>query len=263
MIDSNLRLGTYNWLGLWTLCLREIRRFTKVYVQTILAPVATTLIFLAIFAVALGRRRGEIGGVPFVEFLAPGLIMMAMIQNAFANPASSIMGSKMQGNIVDTLMPPLTGDELIVGYAVGGLTRGIAVGLMAAICMSFFVPLNPGNLALIVFYALATSLMLSLLGVMGGIWAEKNEHLAVITSFVIMPLSFLSGTFYSIDRLPLGFQYFAKFNPIFYAIDGFRSGFINHADSPVWRGALVILATDLVLWLVVRRLLSSGYKLRA
>ncbi len=263
MLDNNPRLGKYNWLGLWTLCLREIRRFTKVYVQTILAPVVTTLIFMAIFAVALGRRRGEIGGVPFIEFLAPGLIMMAMIQNAFANPASSIMGSKMQGNIIDTLMPPLTGDELIIGYAVGGLMRGLAVGTMAALCMMFFVPLNASSVAIIVFYAVATSLMLSLLGIMGGIWADKNDHLAVITSFVIMPLSFLSGTFYSIDRLPLGFQYFANFNPIFYAIDGFRSGFIGHADSPIWRGVLVILATDLVLWLLVRRLFNSGYKLRA
>ncbi len=263
MIDNNLRLGKYNWLGLWTLCQREIKRFSKVGVQTVLAPVAAALIFLAIFAVALGRRRGDIAGVPFVEFLAPGLIMMAMIQNAFANPASSIMGSKMQGNIIDILMPPLTNDELIVGYAVGGLARGLAVGLLAGICMSFFVRLSPGNMGIIVFYAVATSLMLSLLGVMGGIWADKNEHLAVITSFVIMPLSFLSGTFYSIDRLPEGFQYFANFNPIFYAIDGFRSGFIDHADSPIWRGALVIVLTDLALWLILRRLLSTGYKLRA
>ena len=263
MIETNARLGATNWLGLQTLCGREIHRFWKVYVQTVVAPILTTLIFLAIFSIALGRLRGEIGGVPFVEFLAPGLIMMAIIQNAFANPSSSIVGGKMQGNIIDMLMPPLTNDELMVGYVVGGMTRALAVCLGSALCVAPFVRLVPEHLAVVIFYGLASALMMSLIGILGGIWADKTEHLAVITSFVIMPLSFLSGTFYSIDRLPEGFQVFANFNPIFYAIDGFRSGFIGHADSPLWRGALVLIALDVLLWLACRRLLASGYKLKA
>ncbi|MFP6712837.1 MAG: ABC transporter permease [Rhodospirillales bacterium] len=255
--------GHRNWLGLKTLYLREVRRFSKVYIQTVLAPVITTLIFLTIFALAVGRLRGDINGIPFIQFLAPGLIMMAILQNAFANATSSIMGAKMQGNIVDTLMPPLTSHELVLAYASGGATRGLAVGIAVTIAMSFFVPIAPANIFLVLFHVIAASYMMALLGVIGGIWADKNEQMAVITGFVVTPLSFLSGTFYSIERLPEFLQTLTMFNPFFYAIDGLRAGFIGQSDGPVLQGIIVMVVVDLALWLFCQRLFASGYKLKA
>jgi ABC-2 type transport system permease protein len=255
-------LGQQNWLGLKTLYFREVRRFSKVYIQTILAPVMTTMVFLAIFSLAIGKLRGDVAGVPFVEFLAPGLIMMAIIQNAFANASSSIMGAKMQGNIIDTLMPPLTANELILAYAMGGVTRGLVVGTSVTIAMAIFVDMMPDNIFLVLFHAIAASLMLSLLGVIGGIWADRNDQMAVISGFIIAPLSFLSGTFYSIDRLPETLQTMALFNPFFYSIDGLRAGFIGHADSSLMVGVVVILVIDIALWMCCLRMFKSGYKLK-
>lgn len=254
---------TVNWIGLRTLYGREVRRFTKVYTQTVVAPVVTTLLFLAVFTLALGRGRGDIGGVPFVEFLAPGLIMMAILQNAFANTSSSIVISKVQGNIVDTLMPPLSAHELTFGIAMGGATRGVVVGCVVALAMSFFVPVHLHHPGYILFHGVAAAIMLSLLGTIGGIWSEKFDHIAAVTNFVVTPLSFLSGTFYSIERLPALAQTIAHFNPFFYAIDGFRYGFIGHSDVMPPVGIGVMLITNAVLWLVCWRMFATGYKLKA
>ena len=248
---------------MWTLYLREVRRFVKVQTQTILAPVVTTLLFLAIFTLALGRAEQIVGGVPFVEFLAPGLIMMAIIQNSFANTSSSIVIAKVQGNIVDTLMPPLTAHELTLAMAMGGVTRGVVVGAAVALAISFFAPLHLHNIGFILFHAVAGSLMLSLLGLAGGIWADKFDHIAAITNFVVMPLSFLSGTFYSIERLHEAFQTVAFFNPFFYMIDGFRYGFIGHSDTPVLAGVAVMIVVNTGLWLLCHWMFKSGYKLKA
>ena len=256
-------LGAANWLGLWTLYAREVRRFVKVYTQTIIAPMATTLLFLAIFALALGRAVQVVGGVPFLEFLAPGLIIMAIAQNSFANTSSSMMIAKVQGNIVDTLMPPLTAHELTFAIAMGGATRGATVGLAVAIAMSLFVPMQMHAPAFVLFHGFMAALMLSLLGVAGGIWADKFDHIAAVTNFVVMPLSFLSGTFYSIERLPQSFRAFADFNPFFYMIDGFRYGFIGHADSSLATGILALLAVNTGLWLLCYWMFASGYKLKA
>ena len=251
-----------NWLGLWTLYAREVRRFAKVYIQSVLAPIFSALIFMLIFTVALGRLRGEISGVPFTTFLAPGLVMMAIIQNAFGNASFSILIAKMQGNIVDTLMPPLSTRELVMGYMLGGVTRGLVVGVGTAIALGFFLPFPPANIWMILFHALAASAMLSLMGIIGGVWAEKNDALAVILSFVIVPLSLLSGTFYSIASLPPGFRVAARFNPFFYAIDGFRAGFIGQADSPPLHGILVMSAAVVILWILCHRMIASGYRLK-
>jgi len=255
--------GYVNWRGVWTLYHREVKRFLKVFTQTIAAPVVTTLLFYTIFSVALENRVGTVGTVPFVVFLAPGLIMMTILQNSFANTSSSIMVSKVQGNIVDVLMPPISPLEMMCAYIAGGVTRGMIVATAATIVMFFLVDLpfqNPGAIA---FFALSASVMLALLGMIGGIWADKFDHMAAITNFVIVPLSFLSGTFYSIERLPETWQFFARFNPFFYAIDGFRYGFIGQGDAGFWLGAAVMLGIDLVLFLVVHRMLVSGYKLKS
>jgi len=260
---SPRRIGAVNWLGLWTLYLKEVQRFMTVATQTVAAPMVTTLLFLAVFTLALGRAVEVVNGVPFAQFLAPGLVMMAMVQNAFANTASSLVISKVQGNIVDILMPPLSPAELTVGIALGGTTRGLVVGAATLIGMRFFVDFEIHAIVFALFHAIAASLMLSLLGMIGGIWAEKFDHMAAVTNFVITPFAFLSGTFYSIKRLPEFFQTLAHANPFFYMIDGFRYGFTGVTDTAPMLGVAVMLGIDTVLALICWRLFAAGYKLKA
>ena len=257
------RLGAVNWLGFRTLYIREVRRFLKVYTQTIIAPVVTTLLFLAVFLLALGGGQRAVGDIPFAEFLAPGLVMMAMAQNAFANTSSSIVISKVQGNIVDVLMPPLSAAEFTLAYTLGGTTRGIVVGLAVCLAMWAFVPLYLLHPGFAVFHAVAASLLLSTLGMVGGIWSEKFDHIAAVTNFVVTPLSFLSGTFYSVERLPESWRYVAHLDPFFYMIDGFRYGFIGHADAGPWLGVAVMAGANAALLLLCHRMVATGYKLKA
>jgi ABC-2 type transport system permease protein len=225
--------------------------------------VVTTLLFLAVFLLALGGGGRSAGGVPYLEFLAPGLIVMAMMQNAFANTSSSIMISKVQGNIVDVLMPPISGGELTLAYALGGVTRGVVVGAVVTGAIALFAPVHVHALAAVLYYGVSASLLLSLLGILGAIWAEKFDHIAAVTNFVVTPLSFLSGTFYSVDRLPEGFRFLAHINPFFYMIDGFRYGFIGHADGVLAIGAAVLAVTNAVLLLLCFHLVTIGYKLKS
>ena len=255
-------VGLVNWRGLWTLYLNEVRRFLNVFTQTLIAPVVTTLLFLAIFTLALGGAGRSLAGVPYSVFLVPGLIMMSMVQNAFANTSSSLVISKVQGNIVDVLMPPLSAWELTLGFAGGGITRGLLVGLVVGLAMRFFVPYQILHPSFVLFHAVMAVSMLSLLGMIGGIWAEKFDHIAAVTNFVITPLSFLSGTFYSVDRLPEAWHLLAYLNPFFYMIDGFRYGFIGHADASPWVGVLVMLTIVSGLALTAYRMLASGYRLK-
>lgn len=258
------RMGAVNWRGAWELYVKEVRRFLKVYLQTIAAPIVTTLIFLAIFALALERDvTRHVPGVTFTEFLVPGLVMMAMVQNAFANTSSSVIISKVQGNIVDVLMPPLSSAEILAAYALGGVSRGLIVGIAVLAAMAIFATVHLHDLGYILFHAVAASLMLSLLGIMAGIWADKFDHMAAVTNFIITPLSFLSGTFYSIDRLPENLQIIAHINPFFYMIDGFRYGFLGHEDALPVLGLVVVGLTNVALLWATYRMLKSGYKLKA
>ncbi len=254
--------GFSNALGVWTLYTREVRRFIKVYTQTLMAPVVTTLLFLAVFALVLGERASGIAGVPFLEFLAPGLVMMSVAQNAFSNTSSSIVISKVQGNIVDTLMPPLTPHELTLAICMGGATRGIMVGFVVAVAMMPFVDLSIHSLGFVLYHGVMAALMLSLLGTIGGIWAEKFDQIAAVTNFLVTPLTFLSGTFYSIHRLPEAVQTVAFLNPFFYMIDGFRYGFIGQADSEPLLGVAIMAGINAGLWLVCRQMFASGYRLK-
>lgn len=256
------QVGTVNWRGLWTLYVREVHRFLKIIGQTILAPVLTALLFLAVFSLAFSDTGRSVGNVAFTTFLAPGLIMMVMLQNAFGNTSTSLVMGKVLGTIVDILMPPLNACELTIAYALSGMTRGLMVGAAAGLAMWVFVPLPLENFWLVLYHAFSASLMLSLLGTMAGLWAEKFDHIAAATNFVIMPASFLSGTFYSIERLPEYLQLVVHFNPFFYLIDGFRSGFIGDADANSFLGVLVVLAVNAVLAAVLYRLFASGYKLK-
>jgi ABC-2 type transport system permease protein len=260
-----LVIPSVNWQGLQTLYLKEVRRFFKVQLQTVWAPAITTLLFLVIFALALGRSRAEVLGVPFADFLAPGLIVMGMIQNAFANSSSSLLTGKMQGSIIDVLMPPLSTTELLVSFVAGAVTRawlvGLAVWLVMLMAPGVSVPVV--NIWPILYFGMAGSIMLALLGILTGIWADKFDHAAAVTNFVVQPLTLLSGTFYAVDRLSPTMATISAFNPFFYVIDGFRSGFIGVSNGPVWTGALVLLLVNLLLWWVTYRVLKSGWRLRA
>jgi ABC-2 type transport system permease protein len=255
--------GDINVIGLWTLYAKEVRRFLKVMTQTVLAPVVTTLVFLAIFTLALGADRPAVEGVAFIDFLAPGLVVMAIVQNAFANTSSSIMIAKVQGNIVDYLMPPLSAGELLFGVVMGGVTRGMLVGAVVWLGMLPFVAMQPAHLWAILYFSLMASLLLSILGFLAALWAEKFDHMAAVTNFVITPLSFLSGTFYSIDRLPEVFHGVALANPFFHMIDGVRFGFTDHYDGNVLLGALFLALVNAALWFLALRLVRVGYKLKA
>ncbi|MCE9649856.1 MAG: ABC transporter permease [Parvibaculum sp.] len=257
------RFGAFNWLGMWTLYVKEVRRFTKIKTQTVLAPMITTLLYLAVFSLSVGNLRPAVHGVPFIVFLAPGLIMMTMIQNAFANTSSAILISKVQGNVVDYLMPPLSPGELNLGIASAGVSRGLVVGTATAVAMIPFVGIGVAHLWAIVFFALGASLMLSLLGIIAGIWSEKFDHLQAVTNFVLLPLTFLSGTFYSVDQLPPIAHAVTHWNPVFYLIDGFRYGFTGHADGSVMIGVATTVAVNAGLWLVSDRLFRKGYRLKS
>ena len=256
-------VGVFNARGAWTRYGKEVRRFLKVAQQTLMAPVVTTLLFLAIFALALGGDQRLIAGVPFDQFLAPGLVMMAVAQNAFANTSSSLVISKVQGNIVDVLMPPLSPSELTLGYALAGVTRGLLVGAACIVAMTLFVETHIRDLGLILYHAAMASLMLSLLGLMGGIWADKFDHIAAVTNFIVTPAAFLSGTFYSIERLPGFWNTLAHANPLFFLIDGFRAGFIGRSDGSLLAGVLVVAAVNAALWAICHAMFKKGYKLKA
>jgi ABC-2 type transport system permease protein len=254
-----------NLVGLKTLYIKEVRRFFKVQLQTIWGPAITTALFLVIFTVALGGGKREVLGHPFGDFIAPGLIMMGMMQNAFANSSFSLLVGKMQGTIVDYLMPPLSSGELLIALVAGAMTRAILVGTAVWVVMALWpgVHVWPMHIWAVLVYGLLGSSMLSLIGVLTSIWAEKFDQSAAVGTFLIGPASLLSGTFYSIDKLAPAFQVFSRFNPFHYAISGFRYGFIGVADSPLVAGAMVLLAINIVLGATCYALLRIGWRLKA
>ena len=254
-----------NWGGLKTLYVKEVRRFFKVQLQTIWAPAMTTLLFLVIFTVALGRSGREVLGFPFADFLAPGLIMMGMLQNAFANSSFSLLVGKIQGNIVDYLMPPLSTGELIAALVGAAVTRAVLVGCAVFLAMQLWpgVDVMPVHLGAVLWFGLMGSVMLAFFGLITSIWAEKFDHAAAVTNFVVAPLSLLSGTFYSIDSLAPAFRAISHANPFFYVISGFRYGFLGAADSPVLAGGALLLAINLALWALCYALLRKGWKLKS
>lgn len=255
-----------NWIGLKTFIRKETARFMNVYLQTLIAPLITLFLFFIVFTLALGNGGNEarlIMGVPYVSFLAPGLLMMTMVQNAFANSSSSITIAKVQGNIVDVLMPPLSAGEILAGYALGSLIRGLMIGAIGIAVIGLFLHVTVHSLALVAVYAILGNLMLGLLGVLGGLWSEKFDHLAAVTNFIITPLTFLSGTFYPLTALPELWQKLALCNPFFYMIDGFRAGFIGIAEADIPTGLIMLVCINAALaggaWLM----LAKGYKTKS
>jgi ABC-2 type transport system permease protein len=257
-------LNGVNWGGLRTLYIKEVRRFFKVQTQTVWAPAITTLLYLAIFTVALGRAGRTILGVPFADFLAPGLIVMAMLQNAFANSSFSLLVGKIQGNIVDYLMPPLSTGELIAGLVGAAVTRAFLVGCAVWLVMLLWpgVSVEIRRPELVLWFGLMGALLLSFLGLLTSVWAEKFDHAAAVTNFVVTPLSLLSGTFYSVHQLAPRFQAVSHANPFFYVISGFRAGFLGVSDSPLLVGGLALLGLNGALWALCYALLKSGWKIK-
>jgi ABC-2 type transport system permease protein len=255
--------GAVNWLGLWTLYKKEVRRFLKVHFQTVLAPVVTSLLFMIVFSLAIGGQRGEILGVAYASFLAPGLVMLGVLNNAFANSSSSLIGAKMMNNTVDFLMPPLSPAELAAAFIGGAVTRGVLVGVATAVCIAPFVDMSVAHPWAVAYFGLSAALMMGVIGVMAGLWAEKFDHLAVVTNFVILPLAFLSGTFYSVEILPEPFYTISHINPVFFLIDGFRYGFIGAGDSNLLVGVAVTAALNLGLITACYLLLRSGWRLKS
>jgi ABC-2 type transport system permease protein len=252
----------FNTIGVYTLCKRETWRFMKVWNQTVVAPVVTTLLFLAIMTLAMGANKRMIEGIEFNRFIAPGLIMMAVVQNAFANTSSSLMLAKIQGVIIDILMPPLTGAEITFSLITGGVIRGLMVGVVVMLAVYLFVPFTLVHPFIALFYVLSASVMLALLGVLTGIWSQSFDQLSAISNYIITPLAFLSGTFYSIRQLPAFFYQICHFNPFFYMIDGFRYAIIGYTDGNIALGMTVLTVTNVILWLATSHLFKTGYRLK-
>ena len=253
-----------NWGGLKTLYIKEVRRFFKVQLQTVWGPAVTTMLYLVIFTVAMGREGRTVLGAPFADFLAPGLIVMAMLQNSFANSSFSLLVGKIQGTIVDYLMPPLSTGELIAGMVGAAVTRAFLVGGAVWLAMALWpgVSVEVQHPLAALWFGLMGALLLAFLGLMTSIWAEKFDHAAMISNFVVAPLSLLSGTFYSVEQLSPAFEAISHANPFFYVISGFRYGFLGVTDSPLVVGAVGLLLLNLVLWAACYALLRSGWKIK-
>ncbi len=256
-------LQQINFIGLWTLYLKEVRRFFKVYNQTLVAPAITALLFLAIFNLAMGKNIPNVGQVPFGAFMASGLIMMSVMQQSFANTSSSFIMGKVLGTLIDYLMAPLSAGEITFGMVMAGVSRGLVVGIITGISIRFFVPIEVHNWAILLFFIISSSILMSLLGMFTGIFAETFDQSAAITSYIITPLSFLSGTFYSVANLPPFWHMLSHYNPFFYMIDGFRYGLTGYNDGNLLVGSCVIIVTNVLLWLLVHKLLTKGYRIKS
>jgi len=257
------KFGYVNWIGFWTLYEKEVLRFLKVVVQTVISPLVTSLLFLLVLSLAIGNDRSEVLGFPFITFLAPGLIAMQVIQQAFSHSSSSIMIGKIQGNIVDILYAPMTAAEITLAINLAACTRSIIIALFSIVVFNFIVDLKFYNFFYIFIFTFFGSFILSSIGIIIGLWAEKFDHMASATNFIIVPLSFLSGTFYSINRLPDVLKNVSEMNPFFYIIDGFRYGFLGTADGSIQFGLFYLFVLSFITWFVAYFLFKKGYKIKS
>ena len=257
------RFGLINWVGAWTLYKKEVLRFLIVWIQTIFSPLISSLLFLLVLSLAIGTDRGDVLGVPFITFLAPGLISMQVIQQSFSHSSSSFMIGKIQGNIVDLLYAPLSATEVTISVALAAVTRSVVIAIVSIIVFKLIINIEITNYFLLIVFTLLSSFILGNIGIIAGLWAEKFDHMATVTNFVIVPLSFLSGTFYSIDRLPEILQIVSKANPFFYMIDGFRYSFIGQADGSITIGLVYLTILSVVSWFITYLLYKNGYKIKS
>ena len=257
------RFGLINWIGAWALYKKEVLRFLNVWIQTIFSPLISSLLFLLVLSLAIGDVRENVLGTTFMSFLAPGLIAMQVIQQSFSHSSSSFMIGKIQGNIVDILYAPLSSAEVTISIALAAVTRSIMIAAISIITFYFLVDIEIKNYFYLIAFTFLSSFILGCLGIVVGLWAEKFDHMATATNFIIVPLSFLSGTFYTIDRLPDFLQTISKANPFFYMIDGFRYSFIGVSDGSITVGLVYLFTLSIVIWLVAYLLYKKGYKIRS
>jgi len=258
-----IRFGLINWVGFTTLYLKEISRFLVVWAQTILSPLVSSLLFLSVLTLAIGNEKGNVLDFPFIVFLAPGLIVMSMVQQSFSHSVSSLMIAKIQGNIIDTLFAPLSATEVTLAIILAAVTRSILILIISVFVFSLIVEINIYNILYIIIGAFFGSFVLGALGFITGLWAEKFDHTATITNFIITPLSFLSGVFYTIDKLPVFFQSISKINPFFYIIDITRFGFLGVSDGPIFFGIIYLIILSFVMWFISYILYKKGYKIKS
>ena len=257
------RFGLVNWYGTWTLYKKEVLRFLIVWIQTIFSPLISSLLFLLVLSLAIGADRGDVLGVPFITFLAPGLISMQVIQQSFSHSSSSFMIGKIQGNIVDLLYAPLSPTEVTISVSLAAVTRSIIIAVVSIVVFKLIIDIKITNYLSLIIFTFLSSFILGNIGIIAGLWAEKFDHMATVTNFIIVPLSFLSGTFYSIDRLPELLQIISKVNPFFYMIDGFRYSFIGKADGSIFVGIIYLTVLSVVIWFVTYMLYKKGYKIKS
>ena len=257
------RFGLINWIGAYALYKKEVLRFLNVWIQTLFSPLISSLLFLLVLSLAIGSDRGDVLGVSFITFLAPGLIAMQVIQQSFSHSSSSFMIGKIQGNIVDVLYAPLSPSEVTLAVSLAAATRSIIIAAISIFTFYFLVNIEITNYPLLIVFTFLSSFICGSLGIIIGLWAEKFDHMATATNFVIVPLSFLSGTFYTIDKLPSYLQTISKINPFFYMIDGFRYSFIGKSDSSIFVGLVYLSSLSITIWFISYLLYKNGYKIRS
>ena len=262
-IISDKKFGYINWLGFFTLYKKEILRFLIVAIQTIISPLVTALLFLMVLSLAIGNERTSVLGFPFITFLAPGLIAMQIIQQAFSHTSSSIMIGKIQGNIVDVLYAPLSPGEVTLATILAAVTRSFIIAAVSIVAFRYIIDLQFYNFYFIFIYTFLGSFILGAIGFVVGLWAEKFDNMASATNFIIVPLSFLSGTFYSIQKLPNILQKVSEWNPFFYIIDGFRYGFLGVSDGSLKFGLFYLIILSFLTWFVSYILFKKGYKIKS
>jgi len=257
------RFGLVNWIGIYSLYVKEVSRFLIVWAQTLLSPLVSSLLFLSVLTLALGSDRGNVLGYSFISFLAPGLIVMSIVQQSFSHSVSSLMIGKIQGNIIDTLLAPLSAIEVTLAIIFAAVTRGLVILIISIVVFSLIVEIHIYSIFYIFIGAFLGTFILGALGFITGLWAEKFDHTATITNFIITPLSFLSGVFYSIERLPDFFQSISKINPFFYIIDICRFGFLGTSDGSIGIGLVYLTILSVIVWLISYYLYKIGYKIKS
>ena len=257
------RFGLVNWYGTWTLYVKEVLRFLNVWAQTLFSPLISSLLFLLVLSLAIGTERGEVLGVSFITFLAPGLIAMQIIQQAFSHSSSSLMIKKIDGTIVDLLFAPLSASEATIAISLAAVTRSVLLAIISIITFTIIIDIQIQNYLTLISFTFLSSFILGNIGIIAGLWAEKFDNMATVTNFIIVPLSFLSGTFYSIDRLPEVLSEFSIYNPFFHMIDGLRFSMIGVSDGGVGFGLLYLFSLNLVFLLTAYYLYKKGYKIKS
>ena len=266
-LDNKYQIGEkrfgINWVGAYTLYLKETLRFLSVFGQTIIGPVVTSILFLAVISLAIGEDRQNVLGVPFIEFLAPGLIAMQVIQQAFSHSSSSLLMGKVMGNIVDLIGAPLSAAEVTLAIIFASITRSLMISVISIIIFSLMIEIEIKHYLIFFIYLFLSSFIMGAVGFVAGLWADKFDHMATATNFIIVPLSFLSGTFYSIERLPNFLNLLSQYNPFFHMIDGFRYSFINNMDGSIKFSLIYLIILSILTWFIAYKLYKKGYKIKS